>query len=114
MIIRGLKLTLILLFSMQIDYKMDIIQVEKKLDIFYQKLSEESLNYGIGDEVFITYNYEQVEKISRDIFNKHEIRILKYNSTFFIIEIIVNKGIYKDVIREKYQIQRGNLYEKLN
>lgn len=109
-----LKLFLILLSSLSLNMQRYKDNVKERFDIFYQRIMSEGISYVIDDQISLIYNYDSIKNIADEIFKDNCVSIKEYNGVLFELEVKVEKYFFTAFICEKYELKKGDMYEKFN
>lgn len=109
-----IMMVLLLLVSSLSRFRLDMLEVNEKLNKFYKEISQSGISYIIKDNVYVIYDFEYINEISSEFFNDYRVYLVKYTDTFFGISIEIERGFLKRTITEEYEIKKGDKYEKFN
>lgn len=97
---------------MNLNIKID--DVKHKLDILYFDVESNGLNCIVEDKLYLVFDYDYISTISKKIFDIYKINIVKNNEFSFSIEVVIDVLFIDKVIKETYEIKKGDIYESFN
>jgi hypothetical protein len=99
---------------LSIRIKDDMLNIDNKMILLEEKIKENCISYLEIDELYLVFNYNQIEKIINDMFSEYDVSIINKSEVMFILKIEVKEGIFYKSIEEKFYLKKGDLYEKFN
>ena len=101
----------LLCFSFAFNEYQEIISINKKMEIFSEKVKENGVSYIIEDEVFLIFNYEYIDQIKKDIFKEYLTEIYVHNNLKFELKIYSKNIFFDNETGETYSLEKGELYD---
>lgn len=105
-----LEMILVILVSSLIKFINLSDDVNRKIEDFAILVEENSINYVLNDSVYVIFNYEYLEKEKIKLFENYRAVISKENESCFYLEIYIDELFFLKEIKEKFYIDKGEIY----
>jgi len=110
MIRNAMKITLIILVAIVVNFNKKISFVEEKINIFYESVYE-GLTYKKEDEFFLCFDYEYLETLIDKLFFEYERSIDKESESSFLLKVRVQEKFLFKEIKFRVYLRKGDLYD---